>query len=143
MEETIPKKDLISVRPGNSTDLPFIMSTWLNGTYYGNDWIKEIEKGIFMSTYHDLLERLLYRETVLVTVACLKEASDVILGYCVTEGPVLHYVFIKPVWRGIGLARDLVPSGICVVSHLTNVGRSIKPSTIGFNPFLILGARDV
>lgn len=140
MEENIPKKDLIEMRGGVRTDAPFILSTWLNGLYYGNDWIREIEKNIFMKVYHDVIERKLYQPGVLVKVACLKEEHDVILGYSVYEGQILHYVFVKPVWRRIGLARDLVPDDITVTSHLTGVGRSIKPERVSFNPFLIIGS---
>lgn len=143
MEQTIAKKDLIEIRKGVEGDAPFIMQTMLNGLYYGTDFIKQIEKGAFMGTYHDILERLIYRATTGIHVACLKEDRDVILGYSIFEKEILHYVFVKPVWRRIGLARDLVPTDTLVTTHLTDMGSSIKPSHIGFNPFLIIRSNNV
>jgi hypothetical protein len=71
-------------------------------------------------------------------VACLKDDADTILGYSVIEGKRLHWVFVKRVWRKIGIGASLVPPFIDSVSHLTEIGKSIleKQKGVIFNPFL-------
>lgn len=90
-----------------------------------------------MRKYHALLERLLRTEGLTVTVACLKDDTDVVLGYAVSTGGCLHYIFVKKAWRKIGLGKSLLPKDLKSVSHLTEVGRSLlrKHPSVYFDPF--------
>lgn len=129
---------LITTRPWKpETDRAFVMSTWLRGLYYGDSWFSLIPKDTFMAHYHPFLEKLLNAPGVDVTVACLVEDSDVIIGYSVHTNTVLHYTFCKKSWRKIGVARILLPQTVSVVSHLTDLGRKLLPKLPGaiFNPF--------
>lgn len=132
----VTKKNLISIRDYQSDDQNFILSTWLNGLRYGNDWFKEIDQETYFKAYHPIVCNLIFDSKV--SVACLKEDPSVILAYSVHDGDVLHYVFCKEVWRGIGLSKDLIPQNLKVVTHLTKTGLSILkkkyPNAI-FNPF--------
>lgn len=134
---SVSKRDLIAIRPGVEDDRNFIMSTWLKGLRYGNDWFELIEASVYYENYQKALDRLLGLVVTEVRVACLKDSPDVILGYAVSRGKTLDYVFVRKAWRGIGVARDLVPSDINTVSHVTDVGRSIlkKKPSVKFNPF--------
>lgn len=129
---------LIVKRPWNlDTDKAFVMSTWLKGLYYGDSWFSLIPKDIFMKNYHPFLERLLDAPGMEITVAALAEDPDVIIGYSVYTGTTLHYIFCKKAWRGIGVARSLLPLNLTAVSHLTDLGRRLLPNLPGvvFNPF--------
>ncbi len=136
---TLPKKDLISIRDSLPDDKNFIFSTWLKGVYYGNDWFQEIDQDSYFRNYQKIIEKILARPDVRIQVACLRDDPGVVLGYSVLEGDILHYVFCKEVWRGIGLSNDLVPKNIKIVTHLTKPGRAILrakyPNAI-FNPFM-------
>lgn len=136
-EPRVDKKDLIEIRNMYPDDWNFILSTWLKGLRYGNDWFGLIEAGVYYTNYQKHIERILQSPTTAVKVACLKESPDVILGYSVTRGNTLDWVFVKKNWRLIGIARSLVPDTTTHVSHLTDVGRSIlkKSPGITFNPF--------
>jgi hypothetical protein len=95
-----------------------------------------IPKAVFMAKYHTYLEGLLARSSV--RVACLADAPDVILGYVVSHGESLDWVFVKNRWRGIGIAKALVsPLAAKSVSHLTPVGKSLLKKLTGvyFDPF--------
>lgn len=128
------KRDLIDYRQGLATDDPFIFSSWLNGLRYANDMFEQIDQEIYFKHYHQRIELILKRSEV--NIACLKDDPDVILGYSVVEPTILHWVFVKPAWRGIGLMRDLVPKDTKSVTHLTRVGLKIKPTNVVYNPFL-------
>lgn len=132
------KRDLIILRPGEESDFSLIFSTWLKGLKYANSWFNEIESNSYFKHYQGVIETILNSGETTLTVAALKDSEDVVLGYSVTRLPnILHWVYVKPAWRGIGLARDLVPTTIQIVTHLTNVGRSIKPASVAFDPFAI------
>ncbi len=114
------------------------MSTWLKGLRYGNDWFELIEAPAYYEHYQKAVDHILDLVLTEVKVACLKDSPDVIVGYSVYRGSTLDYVFVKKAWRGIGVAKSLVPSGIVKVTHITAVGRSIlkKYPKVKFNPFL-------
>lgn len=127
--------EILIIRQGRTGDRNFILSTWLMGLYYGNPWFKEIEKDIFMANYHTVVCGLLERSAIVV--AALKEDEDVILGYSVINPPVLHWIFVKEAWRKVGISKHLVPREIDVTTHLTVLGKKLKPKHMTFNPFLI------
>ena len=125
------------VRPYIASDKNFILSSWLKGLYFGNDWFSEIPANIFFKNYQKVLETILGHPDTELSVATLPDADDVILGYAVHSGDTLHWVFIKGAWRKLGIARALVPKRITTVSHLTETGRSLKHKyKYIFNPFI-------
>lgn len=135
------KKDLVSIRDALPTDVNFIFATWLRGLYYGNEWFREIPDRTFYETYHKVLQAILSRGETKVRVACLREDPDVVLAYAVLEkkntGHKLHWAHTKQAWRKLGLAHDLIPLDVNEVTHLTEVGRSIKRRKEWvFNPFI-------
>lgn len=139
MEELkqLKKEDIIRFRTYNkSKDQTFIYDTWLKGLRYGNRWFGAIDHQAFFKTYYQVLETLFNRPNIGIKVACLVEDSDVIIGYCVFEGDAIHWVFVRPDWRGIGLSKDLIPAGIKTATHLTEVGFHIMPPDVKFNPFI-------
>jgi GNAT superfamily N-acetyltransferase len=132
-------KALYIVRESISDDTPFIFSTFLRGLYYGDPYFARTPKNSFMKAYHSVLEQILSLPAVKVHIACLKEDPEVILGYSITggEGTILHWVFVKSAWRGIGIAKELVPSTIKAATHTTSVGDSLlrKHRDVIFDPF--------
>jgi hypothetical protein len=135
------KKDLITNRGYLPEDRSFILACWLRGVYYGNTFFSDIPKGIFMEHYHKVLERFLDNPKVTITVACLKDDPQVILGYSVTRlsskgEQIMDWAFVKKAWRNIGIARSLTPSNLQVVSHQTKIGKALKPAGVVYNPFI-------
>ena len=130
-----------TVRDYVEADKAFIMATFLRGLYYGDSWFSLIPKDAFMDNYKKIAEALLEHRATTVRVACLNEDPDVILGYSVSTGPVLHWVFVKQVWRNKGVGRRLLPTSISAFTHLTTLGKSLmhKFPNSTFNPFLIGG----
>lgn len=136
------------LRPAVESDLSFIYKSWLLGAYHGNrpakgkkldhkapvDYLGSIEQGSFMECYHNFIESQLKISNVVM--ACLDEDPDVVLGYAVTRGSDLVWVHVKPQWRGIGIARDLIPKNTQTCSSLTRIGDVIRRKRGWiFNPF--------
>lgn len=91
-----------------------------------------------MANYHQVVEKLITDPRNTVKVACLKDDPEIILGYAIYNEFNLHWVFVKKSWREIGIAKNLVPSNVETVTHLTKVGLSIliqKYPRADFNPF--------
>ncbi len=135
-------KDLIAIRAVQPTDKAFIYSTWLKGLYYGNEWFREIDQDLYYKCYKAVIASLLLKPTVSIIVACLKDDPDSILAYSVVEKRdsgvnVVHWIFTKAPWRKLGIAKKLIPNNVSVVTHLTRLGKNIKPRHWIFDPFLI------
>lgn len=133
----IDKTNLVTVRDATPGDRNFILATWLRGLRFGNDWFRIIPSDIYFTAYHAYIEAILAKPNTTVKIACLKDDTEVVLGYAVYTGDRLDWVFVKQAWRAIGLAKSLVPQSITSVSHLTKVGLSLlkrRPNVI-FNPF--------
>lgn len=137
---SVEKSDLVAIRYAAEEDRNFILATWLRGLYYGDTWFREVPKEIFMTEYHKILNNILASPNTKIYVACLIDDPDVILGYAVTNQAetTLSWVFVKSAWRGIGIAKGLMPKSITSVTHLTKVGLSIlrKHPQVIFNPFV-------
>lgn len=88
-----------------------------------------------MDNYHKVIDKILSRPQIKSKIATLKEDPGVILGYSIYEGHTLHWVFVKQVWRKIGLAKSLVPGDTSQTTHMTKIGYKLK-GEIDFNPFL-------
>lgn len=133
--------ELVALREGTPGDTNFILATWLRGLYYGDTWFSEIPKHTFMTKYHQVVEGILASPSTQVRIACLKDDPEVILGYAIFgQQGVIHWVFVKKAWRGVGIATSLVPLPlVTTVTHLTKTGLGIikKHPTIHFNPFAI------
>lgn len=125
--------ELISLRIAVPDDANLIFSTWLLGLYHGNNLYHEIPKEIYFSEYKKVVTHLLGKSEIVV--ACLKDTPDVVLGYVVTQGTTLHWIFVKRAWRKLGIATMLMPANITKVTHLTKLGQSLKPKGVVFDPF--------
>lgn len=134
------KTDLVACRAYNIEDKNFILATMLRSLYYSGSVFSEMRKQAFMENYHKVVEHLLQKNEQNIKISCLKEDPGVILGYSILDvsGSILHFIFVKKSWRTIGIAKDLVPSTVKFVTHLTKTGLSIaKNKGLEYQPFLI------
>lgn len=116
---------MIKLRIGLLDDENFIKATMLKGLYYGCDFYGNIEQESFFKHYSPIVAQLIRDKDVIV--ACLADEPDVILGYAIVSGAVLHYVFVKEAWRKQGIAKRMLDGlQINCVTHLTNVGNCIR-----------------
>lgn len=129
----------IIIRERRDEDQAFVYATFLRGLYYGSSWYGTINKKSFMDNYPAVLDKILEKDNTQLKIACLSQDENVILGYCIVEGPVLHWIAVKEAWRGQGIAKKLLAgSEITHVTHLTKVGSLIsKQKGWIHNPFLI------
>lgn len=133
----MPIEDQFLIRDYQPKDKSLVFSTFLKGLYYGNAWFTQIDKKLYMHNYQSVLQGILNRPEVECRILSLKEDPDVIIGYAIQEPEILHWIYLKTTWRKMGLARRLISEPIKTVTHLTDLGISLKPKEVIFNPFLV------
>lgn len=130
------------VRPYKPEDRNFILSTFLRGLYYGNDFYALIDKAVFMTEYKKVVEALIDSPFTSVKVACLPDDKDVVLGYAIAsvDGAAIHWGYVKAVWRDKGIFKALLPATPQYFTHFTMpalAARNQKAPNLIFNPFYI------
>ncbi len=127
------------VRKANPDDISFIYATWLKSYHY-DSWTRSIAKSVYFDNYKLVIDRLLNQSEVLV--ACHPTDENVILGYCVFEPNLIHYMFIKEAFRRFGIATDLIKkAGVkesATITHKTQMAIPIlRRKDFIFNPFIL------
>lgn len=98
--------------------------------------------------FRQILENMIKNPSIQIKIACLKEDPYVILGYSVTEKTsesesILHWVYVKKLWRSIGLLFDLLldAAPISYYSHTSKAFEAIlqkNPHSMKYNAFYLL-----
>lgn len=116
----------------------YLFGKWKRSLRHGNEYFKLIDNKAFNDAYDFLIVSTLYRPDATVRLAVLSDSMDVALGWSLIQGSILHYVFVQAEYRGMGLARKLVPVPIETFTHVTKTGLSLwnsKAPQAKFNPF--------
>lgn len=134
------QKELVLIRDYLPSDKNFIYASFLKGLRYGNEMFELIDAKVYFDIYQRVIENILDQDSTLVKVACLKDEPEVILGYSIatpTEG-LIHFLFVKSAWRGIGIGTTLMSEGIHTATHTTKIGTAlIKKKHLKYNPFMV------
>lgn len=124
----------LKVRRASSDDLRFIHSSW-HTTFWKTNAKRTTEWSVYKDEMDQRIDRLLARSETLVATAA--EVPDEILGYAVLEGDVLHFAYVKSVYRGMGIAKGLVRGRAKWYTHATGAPGVGFAKEVGmqFNPF--------
>lgn len=113
-----------------------IIAPFLNSLRYGNDLFKLIDKDAYYFSYSKYIESLLRRPHAIVRLAILNDMT--VLGWCLAENKVIHYVWVKKEVRRQGIGQALLPKVFDTISHITNKGINIWVNhypAVKFDPF--------
>jgi len=120
-----------------------IYARWLRSLRHGNDYFKLIDPDVYYDTYRRYIGRILDSPDTAVRIAALNEDEDVVLGFSVCQGSVLHYVCVDPTMRKQGIGASLIPKTIDTISHITKTAIHIRAKDSQsryakwkFNPFV-------
>ena len=122
----------IAVRPAVEGDLPFIFSSWYKAH---RPHAKHVAIPEYTEGQNRLMRALAARGEVVVAASA--DYPDEILGYTVSEGDALHFVYVKSVYRGMGIARGLVADRFkCYTHWMGERGRSFAEKFhLTYNPY--------
>lgn len=93
----------ILLRQANEGDLSFIYSSWLK-SYRGIQ--KHVDSDVYFKGQHKLIETILSISNVIVV--CPEDDTETIIGYVVYRGDKLHWIYVKSVYRNLGMARTML-----------------------------------
>lgn len=134
----------IKIRPYKDTDQAFVFASWLHS--FEQDRDKRVGRDLYYQEQHTLVAELLgHRNTILIAVH--PEDDNMLYGFLVggalPVGRVLDYVFVKPVYRRMGIARALLAQfgTYDAYTHSTHAGRAFVPQEAVFDPYLLHATR--
>lgn len=110
-------------RPMRITDKPFIFSTWRNQLYYESAKPVTQPPKMYFKKATEMIKQVL--EHAQCTVACLESEPDLIIGYSVSSGPHLHWVYVKKDYRNKGIASLLATEITSCDYDLTKTGNTL------------------
>lgn len=98
-------KGLIRVRLAVQDDLRFVCASWFESYWKLNAKSTGVAYEEYKHGQDRRIRKALERSKVQVLYA--SEIPDELLGFSVVEGPILHYAYVKSVYRREGLASKL------------------------------------
>lgn len=105
-------------------DEAYIYASWRNAAYYSAYKRPEGNAKTFFHKQSRKIKEIL--ETSNVKIACLEESPNVIIGYSVSTGDHLNFIYVKHDYRLKGIGALLMPKDIkTVTSELTKAGKAI------------------
>jgi hypothetical protein len=142
---TLPSESAIKIIEIKGKDLPknyqgVVIARWLNSLRKYNKFFKTAEQDGYYKVYEPFIKLVLLRPEVKIRLAALEEDHDVVFGWSVYEGDLLHYVHVQAPYNRLGISYDLIPKEIKAYSHTTGPWEEYyvkKPrfKKLKFNPF--------
>lgn len=120
-----------------------ILARWKRSLRFGNEYFKLIDQKAYFDAYEVYIKHLLNKEDAVLRLAVLSEDHDVVFGWSLCEGDILHYIHVQDTYRNkpdqkLDISKNLIPSHIKCITHLTKKGAALwakkYPHWI-FNPF--------
>jgi len=108
MTKPAPK---VRLRPAGQEDVNLIFNSWLK-SYRSSYATKNITSTFYFSEHHKVIERIL--KVGKTIIACNDEDPSQVYGYVVGDEVdgifVLHYLYVKHSFRGLGIGKVLFNS---------------------------------
>jgi hypothetical protein len=112
------------VRPLKASDHALILDSWLK-SYRGSPAARFIHDDVYYGHMREAVGYWLDREPESFAILCAPTEEDVIQGWSCSAAGGLHYIFVGSAFRGLHLARSLIPSDIRRYSHFTLAARPL------------------
>lgn len=111
-----------------------IRATFLNSLRIGNDWFKLIDQNAYYKKYATFIEDLIARSTIRYG----ELDDETIIGWCMHQRGIVHYVWVKKEAHRKGVATSLMPKEFNTMTHVTHKVLNIwakKFPEVKFDPF--------
>lgn len=97
----------VVLRAGEPGDHPFVYETWLRH-YRRHGPVQHIPEQTYRVEQRELIKSILARSTLSCVVDA--EIPSLVLGYVVSSERAVHWLHVKAIARGCGVARALAQS---------------------------------
>lgn len=119
--------DTVTKRPAVETDLGAIYDSWPKGAWFAGVYPKDGDKDEWFTVFYKRINDILTRANV--TIACLESDPDFILGYTITDGEKLEWIYVKGRYRRQGIAKFLLRgSHVASINEetITKIGQKLR-----------------
>lgn len=125
----------VIVRPAKFTDQDLVISSWLQGQYFGSPYWLQMPENLFYTHYRPLIASIL--KTASVDVAVLSDSPDTVLAYLVYNKTNVFWCYTKIDYRNKGILNILLQGKNLTEASSTSLpGASIRrKKKLSFNPF--------
>jgi len=100
----------VILRDAADEDKNFIISSWLKTYRTEGKFTRRIRPYVYFKEHEERIKRALWQAKA--RIACLEAEPEVIMGYAVwtpqAAHEVVHFVFVRPEFRNLGVARKLL-----------------------------------
>lgn len=124
-----------TIREATSADIRFVHSSWFSSLW--SAWGRgRINRKVYEQGQDARISRLL--KSSAVTVAYFPQVPDEVLGWSCVQGDALHYVYVKGIYRKMGIARGLVEGRVrCYTQRVeAKEGRALVSALkLEYNPY--------
>lgn len=115
---------IVILRPFCEDDKACIFTTWRNGLWYGSNTNFKVNSKIFFKNQTEKIKSIL--DNAFVKIACLEIHPTTIVGYSVSTGDHLDWIYVKADYRSKGIGKLLLPKDIKThTADLTKIGAAI------------------
>lgn len=147
------KNRVLVVRQFNQDDISLIYNSWLKEYRYSG-FSSGVESKLYFKKHKELIDKLLAESNVIVL--CDQDEPSYIVGYMVytydeLNNLITHYIYIKNIWRKMGLGIQLYKMAqktnndlIAFCTHHTkSMQKFIEKHKLPcfYNPYLLLGIK--
>src|ERR1700677_3231522 len=116
----------VIVRYWKPEDKSFIMSTWLRGQYWGEDYWHDSNQEIFFKQYSAKIAALIPLYNTKIHCAVLEDDPSCILAYLVSSDDVIYWAYTKKDYRKTGLMKLLCGNKkFKYCNSITKMGRRV------------------
>lgn len=128
----------MKIRPMREGDVNFILSTWLRSYYEelkrnGSKGVAYPKDDVFFQGHQAEIKARLSEMSVKVCVA--PDDDNQIIGWAAIEGDTVHYVYVKQVFRQMGVARNLLSEhNFADYSHHTRFSKYLNKGLV-YDPY--------
>ncbi len=122
---------LFVLRPAESGDISFIFNSFLK-SYRDGEAVRSVPNTVYYAEQHKVIEKILQRPQILVSVACCPEDHSEIYGFVICEyrdnTAIIHWCYVKFALRGFGVAKSLLD--LVVTDNIQRVEYSHRTKVI-------------
>ena len=135
----------MKIRPMREGDVNFILSTWLRSYYEelrrnGNKGVAYPKDDVFFHGHQALIKVRLgdAQESGQALVCVAPDDENQIIGWMISLGECLHYIYVKQVFRQMGVAKALLnapgPVPVKNYSHHTKYSKYLNKG-LTYDPY--------
>lgn len=96
------------IREAKGADLNFIYKAWTESFRYHSGIGKTHRNHVFFTEYPKVIDQILSSPDTKVLIVNAPDQEDVIIGFLAYAPLTIHYVFVKNVFKRMGIATALI-----------------------------------